>query len=74
MALEYSLKDSVFVSNDKWGKHLEVYFMDLDNIKRPLELHFDLVPHGLNTKVCISVDLVYKVLIIMWFDIVILYR
>lgn len=61
MALEYSLKDSVFVSKDKWGKYVQGYFMDLDNIKRPLELYFDLVPYGLNTKVCISIGLVYNV-------------
>lgn len=59
MELEYLLKDSVFVSKEKWRKCIQAYFVDSDNIKRPLELHFDLVPHGFKTKVCISIYLVY---------------
>lgn len=55
MQLEYLVKDSVFVSKDKWGKYLEGYFIDTDNTKRPIELNFDLVPHGFNTQVCIKI-------------------
>lgn len=55
MALDYLIKDSVFVSNDKWAKYLEASFIDTDNVERPLQLQFELVSGGFTTKVCIYV-------------------
>jgi len=62
MALDYLIKDSVFVSNDKWAKYLEASFIDSDNVERPLQLQFELVPGGLTTKVCISVIIICMLL------------
>jgi len=56
MKLDYELKDSIFVSSEKWGKYLDARFIDTDNnnIIRPLEVHFELVPRGFTSKVCIT--------------------
>lgn len=54
MELDYLIKDSVFVSSEKWAKYIEASFIDSDNTERPLQLQFELVPNGLTTKVRIS--------------------
>lgn len=57
MQLDYLIKDSLFISSDKWGKYFEASFIDSDNIERPIQLDFELVPSGFTTKVCISIKL-----------------
>lgn len=58
MKMNYLVRDSILISSDRWGKYLDVYFADSDNIMRPIQLHFELVPKGLNNKVCTSVILI----------------
>jgi len=55
MKLYYALKDSIYVSREKWGKYLDVHFIDADNIIRPLEVHLELVPRGFTNKVCVTI-------------------
>lgn len=57
MELDYLIKDSLFISSDKWGKYFEASFIDSDNIERPIQLDFEFVPNGFTTKVCISIIL-----------------
>lgn len=52
MDLDYSVKDSLFVSSQKWGKYIDAHFIDSDNVKRPIQLYCELVPRGLVNKVC----------------------
>lgn len=59
MKLDYLVRDSIFISNDRWGTYLEAYFGDSDQII-PIQLHFELVPKGLNNKVCTSVIPLYS--------------
>jgi hypothetical protein len=58
MKLDYLVRDSIFISSNRWGTYLNVYFVDSDYIMRPIQLHFELVPKGLNNKVCTSVILI----------------
>lgn len=52
MQLDYALKDSILIGSDKWGKYLDAYFIDSDNVKRPIQLHMELIPKGFTSKVC----------------------
>lgn len=57
MELDYLIKDSLFVSSEKWGKYFDASFIDSENTERPIQLHFELVPKGLTNKVCIIIKL-----------------
>lgn len=52
MKLDYMLKDSILIANEKWGTYLDAYFIDSDNVKRPIQLHMELIPKGFTNKVC----------------------
>lgn len=54
MHLYYTVKDSIFVSSEKWGKYLDAYFIEPESTKRPIQLHFELVPKGFTNKVCFA--------------------
>jgi len=54
MKLNYFLRDSLYVSSEKWGKYLDARFIDGNNTNRPLQLHFELVSRGFTNKVCIT--------------------
>jgi len=53
MMLDYGIKDSIFVSREKWGKYLDAHFVDVNNTVRPIQIHFELMPRGFTNKVCI---------------------
>lgn len=55
MKLDYAFRDSILVSSEKWGKYLDAYFIDSDNIKRPIQVYIELVPKGFINKVCTSI-------------------
>lgn len=52
MDLDYSVKDSLFISKEKWGKYFDAMFIDSDNVQRPFQIYFELVPRGFTNKVC----------------------
>lgn len=56
MHLYYGVKDSLLISKDKLGKYFDANFIDSDNIKRPIQLHFELVSGGFTNKVCILIS------------------
>lgn len=58
MELNYFFRDAIFVSPEKWGKYIDGYFIDSENIKRPLQLHFELLPKTFINKVSILFKLV----------------
>lgn len=51
MKLDYGIKDAIFISSDKWGKYLDIRFIDSDNTVKPIQLHFELVPKGFKNKI-----------------------
>ncbi|VVC28237.1 Vitellinogen, open beta-sheet,von Willebrand factor, type D domain,Lipid transport protein, N- [Cinara cedri] len=51
MDLDYLVKDSILVSNEKWGKYLDISFVDSQNIERPVQLHAELTPDGFINKI-----------------------
>jgi len=55
MKLNYLLKESIFVSSEKWGKYFDGHFIDSDGIKRPIQLHSELVSGGFINTVCVPI-------------------
>uniref|UniRef100_A0A2H8TZF4 Apolipophorin n=1 Tax=Melanaphis sacchari TaxID=742174 RepID=A0A2H8TZF4_9HEMI len=51
MKLGYRLKDSVYISNEKWGQYLDVRFVDSNNDVIPIQLHLEFVPRGFTNKI-----------------------
>ncbi|XP_026815483.1 apolipophorins [Rhopalosiphum maidis] len=51
MKLDYAVKDSLYISSEKWGKYLDVRFVDSNNTVKPIQLHFELVPKGFTNKI-----------------------
>lgn len=54
MELDYSVQESIYISKELWGKYLDIYFVDSDNNKIPIQLHSKLIPGGFKNKVCIA--------------------
>jgi len=55
MRLHYSLKESILVSNKKWGNYLDVYFMDSYKKEIPVQLHGELMSTGFISKVGVPI-------------------
>lgn len=58
MKMNYAVKDSIFVSDEKWGKYIDVSFIDSESNTRPIQLHVEFVPGGFRNKVCISLIII----------------
>lgn len=60
MQLDYVFKDSILIANEKWGKYLDAYFIDSGNVKRPVQLHMELIPKGFTSKVYVNATKLVK--------------
>lgn len=60
MKLDYSVKNSVLLSNESWKSYLDASYVDSESIIRPIQLYFEYVPDNFNGKVCILILLYNK--------------
>lgn len=55
MELNYSFEESIFVSDEKWGKYFNGYFINSNGVKIPVELRCELVSGGFKNEVCVPI-------------------